>query len=444
MVMLACAPRVQPGGARAQPSAPRRTDQTATVLDPSNAYRRAGLVVQGAPLPFVGMVRYLGGRVPDSTLVLVALSLANRSLTFVSEGVTQRAEYAVVLDFQRDGASVERVEARETVRVSSFKETTRAEETIVFQRLAMVPPGAYTLAITVRDEGGTNTAAQQVPVTVPQLTAQTLSSPIVVYRASSRASVDAVPSLIANPRSTVVFGRDSLVPVYLEGYGLAADTHIVVGVLDEERRVVMQDTVTLASRGSLSSKVLSFRIPQLGVGELTVTASLVGGGEPVSAPILVSFGEQLGIISFDELLSYLRYYAAPERLAPLRDSVPERRAAVWAAFWKSTDPIPATPEHEGLRDYFARVQAANLRFREEGGEGWLTDRGKVYITLGEPDQLMEQGGPGVGARGRVEVWEYAKYHVQLVFVDQTGFGQWRLTPASEADYRQIEQRELVH
>ena len=113
------------------------------------------------------------------------------------------------------------------------------------------------------------------------------------------------------------------------------------------------------------------------------------------------------------------------------------RASAWMTFWRETDPDPQTTEHEALRDYFRRLMTANERFREEAGGGWLTERGKVFITLGEPDQILEQGDVGIGSRGRTQIWQYLQHRAQFVFVDQSGFGRWRMTPASEAEFESI-------
>ncbi len=442
-ITSACAPQV-----RSPRDAPRSEGRSvfrrnAELLDPKAAYRQAGLIVQGPPLPFVGAVRYFAGRTPDSTLLLLSLSLANRSLTFTAEGKGQRALYAVLLELKQGDSTVVRTQTRDTIRVGSFKETTRPDESVVFQHFLSVPPGSYTLSIVVRDESGTNASAQDVRITVPQFHEQTLSSPVAIYEATPRTDLDSLPHLIANPRATVTFGRDSLAPVYLEGYDLPAGRYVAVSIFDDERHLVLRDTVLMLRHGALSSAVLNFPVADIGVGRLSMAASIGGAPDTVVTPLLVSFGEEIGIMSFDELLSYLRYYAAPQRLDALRRPTGERRAEAWATFWKETDPVPATPEHEGLREYFTRIQTANERFNEEGGPGWLTDRGKVYITLGEPDQVLDQSGPGVSARGRVQVWDYTKHHVQLVFVDQTGFGRWRLTPASESDFEQLAQRERI-
>lgn len=95
------------------------------------------------------------------------------------------------------------------------------------------------------------------------------------------------------------------------------------------------------------------------------------------------------------------------------------------------DNAASTGGAQELRDYFVRLNDANKRFREEGVPGWMTDRGKVLLGLGEPDQVYEQGAtanPGLGLRSII--WEYRNIQQQLVFVEQQEFGHWRLTNSS--------------
>src|SRR3712207_6514102 len=72
-------------------------------------------------------------------------------------------------------------------------------------------------------------------------------------------------------------------------------------------------------------------------------------------------------------------------------------------------------------------------FRSEEVPGWLSDRGMVYVTLGEPDRVLEPKGGDVRTRGRTQIWEYTHRRLRLVFVEQDGARRWRLTPASEAE-----------
>jgi GWxTD domain-containing protein len=158
----------------------------------------------------------------------------------------------------------------------------------------------------------------------------------------------------------------------------------------------------------------------------------------------VSFGPGVGILSFDEMLRRLRYFATPEQLRDLGATPRGERAAAWAHFWKETDPVSSTPEHEGLRDYFDRIASANRRFAGEGEEGWLTDRGKVYVALGAPDRIEADDDRGPGARAGSQRWYYIDYDVRLVFVSEMGFDRWRLTPQSELDFEHALQRARLH
>src|SRR5204863_9772888 len=59
-------------------------------------------------------------------------------------------------------------------------------------------------------------------------------------------------------------------------------------------------------------------------------------------------------------------------------------------FWQRRDPTPGTPENEVETAYYAKIAEANKRFREGGAAsvpGWRTDRGRILIRYGEPDEV---------------------------------------------------------
>ena len=438
IALSGCAKRPRAGGA-GLPAPARRADPVG-LTDATRVYQSMGLLASPGPVPFVGSVAYLAGPTPDSTVVLVTLSLANRALTFSRDSDRFRAGYQVQLDFRQGAALVRHVEAQEVVRVASFKETSRGDESIIFQQLVNVPPGQYVVAFAVRDAGGGKSASQETLLTVPRLGAGSLSTPITVLDATPRGSTDSVPRIVASPRSTVSFGRDTTVPVYLEGYGTGVRLPVTVAVRGDRGGALWTDTVSLENRGALFSGVINVPVSRIGVGVTTFVASRSDSRDTTRTPVFVSFGDELPVATFDEMVSYLRYFTTPARLQALRAAAPEQRAAAWATFLRETDPVPSTPQHEGLSDYFGRIRVANERFREEGVPGWTTDRGMVFVSLGEPDQLYEQGGTDINQRGRAQVWEYRENRLQLIFVDQTGFGRWRLTTGSEADFQQAMRR----
>jgi GWxTD domain-containing protein len=432
--------------------AARSSVESQAPQDPTAVYHQMGLIATGSPLSFVGKIAYFATPSIDATLILASVSIPNRSLSFVREGDSYRAPYEVHLILSQSGNQVAAVNSMEIVRVPTFKEINRTDESVIFQHYFKVSPGNYTISFQVRDAGSARSTSQEGQITVPALKNGLLSTPVIVYEASQRIMLDSLPRILASPRSSAVFGQDSTVTVYLEGYGMQSRLPVGFVVQNDRGAVLWRDTVLLQRQGNLLSGSLKVPISRVGIGIANITFTRGDATDTVRAPVFVSFGNDIPLLSFDEMLAELRYYAAPDRIRALRDAPPERRGTVWADFLRSTDPVPGTPEHEGLQAYFTRILQANIRFREEssGRSGWLSDRGKVYVSLGEPDQIYEQNtnvplsSTSVTQRSRVQFWEYAQYRLRFLFYDESGTGRWRLTPASEADFQSINARLLVH
>ncbi|MBU4331471.1 MAG: GWxTD domain-containing protein, partial [Acidobacteria bacterium] len=102
------------------------------------------------------------------------------------------------------------------------------------------------------------------------------------------------------------------------------------------------------------------------------------------------------------------------------------------AFWKQRDPTPGTPENEFRKEHSDRISHANRRFgRGTPKPGWKTDRGRMYIILGEPNDI--QRFEGKTQVYPTEVWFYqGKSDVglpagfSLVFFQESAVGEYRL------------------
>jgi hypothetical protein len=113
-------------------------EQVTRVFDPTVTFRQMGLIAEGGAISIVGSVRLLAGPTADSTLILIAMSLHNRGLTFRRDGDGFVAEYRVELVFRQGNDIAQQVARDERVRVGSFRETLRTEESIIFQQVVPV------------------------------------------------------------------------------------------------------------------------------------------------------------------------------------------------------------------------------------------------------------------------------------------------------------------
>jgi len=102
------------------------------------------------------------------------------------------------------------------------------------------------------------------------------------------------------------------------------------------------------------------------------------------------------------------------------------------AFWKHRDPTPGTPENEFRTEHYRRINYSNHFFgRGTPKPGWRTDRGRVYIILGEPNDVEQ-------FEGKTTVYPTAVWFYQgktplglppgfnLVFFQEGGIGEYRL------------------
>jgi GWxTD domain-containing protein len=428
------------GRARA-PAAPVAT--TGPEFDGVKLYRQLGLLARGAPMPFVGNVGFLASATPDSTNVVVAITLSNGNLTFGRETDRFRAGYTVTITLRNGSETVKAIESHESVLVASYKEVSRMDESVIYQELLTVKPGRYNLSVNVRDDGSSKNGTDDVTLLVPSLGIGKLSTPMAFARVSQRLSVDSLPRIVVNPAATATFGRDSLIGLYLEGYGPTSLARLPLNIAarTETGRMLFSDTVSIVRRQNLFSGVLYIPVARTGIGPVMVSVWQTGATDTTRAPVFVGFGDELPVATYDEMINYLRWFAAPARLKSLRDTAPEFRPAAWASFIRENAALTGGPEE--LHAYFARLLEANTRFSEEGIPGWQTDRGKVLLGLGEPDQIYDQGGNDPTQRVRSQIWEYRNIQQNMVFNEQAEFGHWRLTNSSAIAFESAWQRKVV-
>ena len=139
------------------------------------------------------------------------------------------------------------------------------------------------------------------------------------------------------------------------------------------------------------------------------------------------------------------YIITPEeRHSFLQLSTNEEREQFIEAFWQRRNPDPDSPENTFKEEHYRRIAYANEHYAS-GIPGWKTDRGKIYIMWGPPDEVdahptggqwdrpVEQGG-GSTSTYPWETWRYRYLegtglgeNVELEFVDPTSTGEYHLT-----------------
>lgn len=418
------------GGGRPAGGVTPSTEQTLTELfNLATVYQRIGRLAASGPLPFVGAVAFAAGS-GDSTVTRIGLSFENHAFAFQRDAGAFSTRFRVEYSFQRAGLSPIQAVRDEIVRVQSFQETQRSDESVIVEQGFLLAPGAYTLTVTVRDPASAGFSRAEKAIEVPGFRAGSITPPILVYQARPRGATTDSLRLLLNPRGTVATGGGDTLLLYVEGYRFSGPATVPIEVRDDRDSLVHRSEIRFTGGKGVEAHVVPLGSDAPPLGELRITVGSGPSAQRTSA--LVSFSRSWVVTSYENLLNLLRYFVwAPDRLSALRNARAEDRPRLWREFWTATDPVPDTPENEALDRYFIRIAIANDRFRDEGGPGWRTDRGEVYITLGEPDQALET--PPSSERRQVQ-WVYSAYRAVILFEGQVGFSRLRMTSASRSEF----------
>jgi len=130
-----------------------------------------------------------------------------------------------------------------------------------------------------------------------------------------------------------------------------------------------------------------------------------------------------------------------ERKAFKKLETDDERERFIEEFWRRRDPDPDTDENEFREEYYERIAYANEHYAS-GIPGWKTDRGRIYITWGKPDEIESHPSGGSYNResyeggGSTSTYPFERWFyrylagvgsgIEIEFVDPTGSGEYRI------------------
>jgi GWxTD domain-containing protein len=139
----------------------------------------------------------------------------------------------------------------------------------------------------------------------------------------------------------------------------------------------------------------------------------------------------------------VRYIITPEEYSAfIHLSTNEEREDFKEQFWARRNPDPDSPDNTAKEEHYRRIAYANEHFAS-GVPGWKTDRGRIYIMWGAPDEIDSHPSGGAYERPAAEGggetstypfedWRYRDLegigeNVEIEFTDKTMTGEYKLT-----------------
>lgn len=371
------------------------------------------------------------GTDPGQTRVDVYVGVPFEGIHFLKSGESFSAAYNVTVSVFDEDKEKLQTEKRwtETIKSDSFEKTTSKSSFYLSLKSFNLVPATYLVRVEVEDQDTKKNVAKEGKLTVRDFSKKTTDVSDILLIAQQLV-VDGNKRMVPNITRNVAANKEGI-SLYYEIYAASPSAYSAVySIKDSKDKELFSKTETVDVKQGDNPVNYKISVPELNLGEYKLGVALKDNGGNTLAETEKSFVSRwVGIPStindLDKAVDQMTYIAKASELDHIKDAPnKEEKQKRYIEFWKSKDPSPNTEENEVFEEYYRRVAYANDHFKSYL-EGWRSDMGMVFITLGPPNNVERY--PYEIDSKPYEVWDYYDINKRFVFVDQTGFGDYRLS-----------------
>ncbi len=133
----------------------------------------------------------------------------------------------------------------------------------------------------------------------------------------------------------------------------------------------------------------------------------------------------------DQEILPLMYITTGAEIATLKKGSFEQRRERFLDFWLRRADGNEQKATAMRAEFYRRVDYANQHLSGGMGQGWESDRGRIYILYGPPDQVETHDEDFTTPP--YQIWYYYSLKLEFVFLDEFGTGDYRLVQSSQLD-----------
>ncbi len=371
------------------------------------------------------------------TKIRIFFQVPFTSLSFVKKNGKFASLYSIEVAFYDSSGSRMLFEKiwKERVFVRDYSKAINRNNFNLTYKEIELPPAFYKLKITLIDKYALSKVHFVKKIRVRKIDPAFGVSDIMLFdRKIKRGGKE---ELVPNVKNIVTTGSDSL-NVFYYAYS-NKDRNVLINYrlysFKSDEAFIVNESVLLKkgkNKMAYTIKPVNFKLGRYNI-RIMITDDATGEKLAIAKNIFarIKFFPP-SITDLDLAIREMQYIATPTQIDDMLSTKDYgERLRKFEEFWKKKDPSPGTPINEVLYEYYRRVEYANKHFKHYF-PGWKTDMGKVYITLGPPHQIDRH--PLELDSKPYEVWYYYDINREFVFVDETGFGDYRLITPLYGDW----------
>lgn len=378
---------------------------------------------------YVDFANYID-KTPDKTRLDVFIQVPYSNIQFVKQNNNFNASYNITLIFyDKDKKNVlfQRI-WKEKVTTTEFEHTLSKDNFNLSYRTFEFNPGDYFLTCILEDSDSRKSFSLEFPLNIKMMN-DSLGLSDVIFVAD--VIKDSTGDKIVPNVSKIVTNKTKSLPFYFEIYS-SKERNIFLEYIIENLKTntSTKQLLPFQLKSGTNSVFYTFENTDFKLGDYKLTINL----EDSDHNTIVSTEKKLyavitglpaSITDLDKAIEQMLYIASPNELDFIKEGKTyEERLNRFLAFWDKRKPNAKTDENPIMNEYYRRIEYANKNFKGWGLEGWRSDMGMIYVTFGPPSYVERH--PLEPNSRPYEIWDYYELNRSFIFVDQTGFGDYRL------------------
>lgn len=367
--------------------------------------------------------------VPNKTRMDFFVQVPYSSIQFVKKDDGFYANYNITLSFT-DESKMNIIFERnwkERVKTTDFEQTLSMENFNLSYKTYDLNPGKYFVKCIVEDSDSKSASSKEIPLLVKQISDSLDVSDLMLVAEFVKDSTG--EKIIPNVTASVT-NRSTSVPLYFEIYSdKKRDINIEYSLDDLKKSTSFKQMEHLTVNPGTNLIKHTVNNVSFSVGGYLLNAVIKDNDWKIITSVEKKIfskihGVPLAITDLDKAVDQIAYIASPKELDFIKEGKSyDEKLERFLSFWDKKKPNSKTDDNPILYEYFRRVDYANKNFKGLV-KGWRSDMGMVYVTFGPPSNVERH--PFDSDSKPYEIWDYYEQSRNFVFVDQTGFGDYRL------------------
>ncbi len=384
----------------------------------------------------------INSHLPERSCLNFYIEIAYDDLQFVKNdsGFTAVYEISIAIN-SNDEEQVAGSAWHRTLLVKEY-ETTNSQNLYDFSAASYhVPPGNYEVTIRLVDNDTRQEFIQKMNCTAHNFNKEKLAVSDLTLVSQINTDSAGVKTMTPIISSNIREKLDQLT-IYYEIYSQkkVEKFKVVYTLKNNRRKKILENKIEVPRTGPGTKVTLTIDIKQFSMGRYFLDLKVDDGSDSKSLEdnfVLRWHGIPNTIFDLEIAIEQLKYIADGSDIKKMRKAKGKDKETLFENFWAKLDPTPGTTINEYLEEYFRRINFANEAFKGFL-EGWKSDMGMVFIVLGEPNDIerhpFEQGAKPY------QIWYYYQQDRRFIFIDENGFGDYRLAYGWEDLYRDMRWR----